>query len=465
MSSGEVSTIRVLCVDDEPTLADLVGRYLEREDDRIAAVSRTDTCAGWTYFEEDEVDAIVCDYDMPGGNGLDLLDRVRSVDPDLPFVLFTGKGSEEIASDAISRGVTEYMQKESNIEHYSVLANRVVNAVERYRMERSLDEERTRFSAVFDGTSDAMILADDDGTYLDVNPSACDLFGRDAADMLGCTAADFTFADFDFDGAWESFQRVEKERGLFPVERPDGTVRVAEYAASTNITPGVHLSLLRDITDQREAERRIHREKERLNEFAGILAHDLQNPVQVATGYLDLLAGEGLSGTQADYVHAASGAVGRIDHQIREVLALSRFEDGEAERTEFSLSAAAERVWSRVSLGTTSVDIEPGLVLSANEPRAERLLTNLFRNAIEHCGATVHVRVGALDGRDGFFVEDDGSGIPAEAREEVFDWQHSTKDGGTGIGLRSVRQIVEAEGWDVSISDGPAGGARFEIST
>ena len=164
------------------------------------------------------------------------------------------------------------------------------------------------------------------------------------------------------------------------------------------------------------------------------------------------------------YVDSASDAVTRIEQRIQQVLALSRSEeDDEAEATEFSLSEVAERVWKRVSTGTTSAEIEPGIKLTGNEPRVERLLMNLFRNAIEHGGETVSVTVGELEERDGFFVEDDGPGIPAGVREKVFDWHYSTKSGGTGIGLRSVQQIIDTEGWNISITASSTGGARFEI--
>lgn len=133
--------------------------------------------------------------------------------------------------------------------------------------------------------------------------------------------------------------------------------------------------------------------------------------------------------------------------------------------TEVAFSEAAERVWNRVSIGTASAEIEPGIALSANKPRLERLLMNLFRNAIEHGGDTVNVRMGRLEERDGFFVEDDGPGIHADSREVVFDWQYSTKEGGAGIGLQSVKQVVESEGWEISITEGTAGGARFEVDT
>jgi PAS domain S-box-containing protein len=463
MAASGAGSVRVLYVDDEPGLTDLVETYLEREADRLTVHSENSGPDALEYFEHNAVDAVVSDFDMPEMTGLDVLESVRAVDPALPFVLYTGKGSEEIASEAISHGVTEYMQKETGTDQYSVLANRVLHAVDRYRAEHRIGAERARFQAVFERASDAMIIAADDGTYLNVNSAACDLMGRPEEELLGKTAADFTYDDFDFDAAWDSFREEAEDRGLFPVARPDGSVRVAEYAASANILPGLHLSVLRDITDRRESERERYFERERLNEFAGVLSHDLQTPVQVTKGRLDLLETAADPDERAEHLEAARDAVTRIEHVIGDVLAISRPNDLPG-TSEVALSAVAKRVWSRVSIGTASADIEDGLVLTANEHRVERLLTNLFRNAIEHGDNTVSVRLGRLDDGDGFFVEDDGPGIPDSEREKVFDWKHSTKEGGTGIGLKSVSQITDAEGWDVAVTDGTAEGARFEIT-
>jgi PAS domain S-box-containing protein len=417
------------------------------------------------YLEAYDVDAIVSDFDMPNLTGLDFLAEVREHDPSIPFVLYTGKGSEEIASDAISMGVTEYMQKESGTDQYAVLANRVLNAVEQYRTERKLQDERARFQAVFEEASDAMVIAADDGTYVNVNSAACALFDRSEDELLGKTVRDFTADEFDFETAWESFKQDRTERGLFAVERPDGTVVVAEYAASANIMAGKHLSVLRDITEQREFERKLSIQKERLNEFAGVLSHDLQNPVQVAQGHVDLLR-NGVDDDGRDrHLDAISDAVTRIDHVIKDVLAISRENSDSRETTEVELSAIATDVWQLVNPRGTDPEIEPGIVVTADEGRLERLLTNLFRNSIEHGEQAVTVSVGRLTEDDGFFVEDDGPGIPTDAREEVFDWQHSTKDGGTGIGLKSVEQIAGSEGWSVSITQGDQCGARFEFRT
>jgi PAS domain S-box-containing protein len=458
--------IRVLHVDDDLEFVDLTSTFLEQNDDQLTvetATSGSDALDRLLVAGE-PLDCIVSDYDMPRMNGLEFLEAVREQKPNLPFILYTGKGSEEIASEAISRGVTEYMQKETGTNQYSVLANRIFNAVDRYRAEQRVDEERTRFQAVFEQASDAMLIANDNGTLVNVNSAACCLFGRSEDELLGRTAEEFIVEDFDFETAWDSFQQINDLRGLFPVKRPDGTMRVAEYAASTNIMPGKHLSVLRDITEQRKSEHELYLEKERLSEFAGVLSHDLQNPVQVATGRLELLANGVAPEARDEHLTAARNAVARIEHVIDDVLAISKTNEEKREISEVAFSEVAEQVWHRVGSENSQVDIEPGIVVSADEGRLERLLTNLIRNAIEHSGETVHITIGRLDDDDGFFIEDDGPGIPEDDRDTVFDWQHSTKAGGTGIGLKSVKQIVNSEGWLISITDGEADGARFEIT-
>jgi signal transduction histidine kinase len=100
--------------------------------------------------------------------------------------------------------------------------------------------------------------------------------------------------------------------------------------------------------------------------------------------------------------------------------------------------------------------------ISADRGRLEQLLENLFGNALAHGRADAHVRVGELS--DGFYVEDDGPGIPEDTREHVFDAGFSTSAAGTGFGLSIVESIAHAHGWDVAVTDGTDGGARFEFT-
>ncbi|APW96831.1 diguanylate cyclase [Halobiforma lacisalsi AJ5] len=140
--------ITVLVVDNEPGFAELACEMLEREREAIDAEPATSPDEALERLDapgDPPVDCIVSDYEMPGTTGLELLERVREDDPDLPFILFTGKGSEAVASEAIDAGVSQYLRKETGSEQYAVLANEVVNAVEQYRTENELRANERRY--------------------------------------------------------------------------------------------------------------------------------------------------------------------------------------------------------------------------------------------------------------------------------------------------------------------------------
>ena len=144
-TDDSIDAIRVLHVDDEPDFADLTATFLEREDDRIEVRTATAPEEGLDILADHEIDCVVSDYEMPRTNGVEFLEAVRETYPDLPFVLFTGKGSEEVASEAVSAGVTDYLQKRGSgvAGQYELLARRITSAVEANRSSRLL-KERTR---------------------------------------------------------------------------------------------------------------------------------------------------------------------------------------------------------------------------------------------------------------------------------------------------------------------------------
>ncbi|MFB6228865.1 MAG: PAS domain S-box protein [Halobacteriales archaeon] len=131
----------ILHVDDDPSFGELAKTFLERENDRFAVETVTGADAGLERISDGQPDCIVSDYDMSGMDGLEFLQAVRETHPDLPFILFTGKGSEEVASDAIAAGVTDYIRKGGGSERYELLANRIENAVESRREAKRADRQ------------------------------------------------------------------------------------------------------------------------------------------------------------------------------------------------------------------------------------------------------------------------------------------------------------------------------------
>ena len=175
--------VRVLHVDDEVGIGEFVKDYLETRRDGFEVTFETDAGAALERFTErpDAFDCIVSDYQMPGTDGLELLTRVREIDPDLPFILFTGRGSEEIASDAISAGVTEYLQKDAGTDQYELLANRIENLVDHHRA----DARFRRALQAMEWSREGIGLLDEDGLFVYVNYAYAEILGYDREELVG----------------------------------------------------------------------------------------------------------------------------------------------------------------------------------------------------------------------------------------------------------------------------------------
>lgn len=314
-----------------------------------------------------------------------------------------------------------------------------------------------RFEAVFEGAFDAIVIADDDGEYLDANPAACELFGLSREALVGRSIEEFTAEDYAYSAEWETFHEDGTTRGVVPLRRPDGEVRLAEYSATRDIRSGEHLSILRDVTERVEREEQLQRQLDRLDQFASVVSHDLRTPLSVVAGRLDLLQE---TGEEAHY-DAAREAIETIDDITAELLALARDEGREAEQEPTSLGAVARDVWADTDTREAALEVVSDSTLTANRQQLRILLSNLFRNAVGHGGSDVTVRVGGLD--DGFFLEDTGAGIPAKERERVLESGYSTGYGGAGVGLTIVQQVASAHGWAVSVGASDEGGARFSF--
>ncbi|WP_084156937.1 PAS domain-containing response regulator [Haladaptatus cibarius] len=292
-------SICVLLVDDEPDLANMTSLFLQREHDAIETRTETNPVDALSRLETERFDCVISDYDMPEMNGLELLSAIRDSHSELPFVLFTGKGSEEIASEAISAGVTGYLQKETGTDQYTVLANVVENAVEKYRAERALREEQAFTESALNSLSDIFYAVDSDYEFLRWNDTIGDETGYSDDDIAEMRLTDLVADDVaaDLDSIFAA------ETGVFEtcLRTSDGDTIPYEFRGATftdsDGTVGI-CGVGRDITERQCREEELRRSERRFEaifndpfSFIGLLETD-GTVMQVNQTALDAIDGD-----------------------------------------------------------------------------------------------------------------------------------------------------------------------------
>jgi signal transduction histidine kinase len=221
--------------------------------------------------------------------------------------------------------------------------------------------------------------------------------------------------------------------------------------------------LLHDITERKQRESTLETQNERLDKFASVVSHDLRNPLGIAKTYLDFAEETG----ESDDFEATREALERMDTMIDELLTMARAEASVEDTEPLELTALASDAWQTAQTDGASLELDVGdTTVVGDRELLQNVFENLFRNAVDHNPPPITVRVGELDDTaEGFYIEDDGSGIPEEDREEIFEHGYTTDEDGTGFGLSIVQEFLAAHEWDVTVTESSDGGARFEIYT
>jgi PAS domain S-box-containing protein len=259
-------TIRVLHVDSDVDILDQTTLHLEREDGDVEVVTETNVTEALARIRDGDVDCVLSDYMMSGMDGLEFLTQVRDDDPDLPFILYTGRGSEDVASEAISKGATDYVQKHPGTEHYELLANRIRNAVSRYR-------ERVSYQEVFENTGVGMTIRSTE-TYdlVRANQAFREMLGYDESELREFSFDDITADSEGYDGrqAREMYE-IAVQEGSHSFEWPflaaggaviwaDVSMELADIRGEKRI-----LTTVRDVTERKEREETLREVNERLD--------------------------------------------------------------------------------------------------------------------------------------------------------------------------------------------------------
>lgn len=384
-------------------------------------------------------------------------------------------------------GTREWTDDE--VEFASDVAEVVHRAV-RNRERAARERDLKRYETIVQSLADAVYTLDDEGRIDFVNDAYVDMKGASREELIGKPIHEFV-DDEVIDRTTAMYESLDqRNRDIGRIEYGFRTVHGETIPAELRFTslPGTEdgaarVGVIRDITEQKQKEHELERQNDRLDAFASVVSHDLRNPLRVATGNVSL-ARESCDSSRLD---DAANALNRMETLIDDLLTVAREGKPIEDPDVVDLRDVVTASWGTVETGDATLAVEIEARVRADESRLRQLFENLFRNAIEHgtgdtsrvdesdavrsesAGIDIHgsplsLTVGSLAGGDGFYVEDDGVGIPADEQDCVFEGGYSTDTDGTGFGLTIVREVANAHGWSITATTGDSGGARFEVT-
>ena len=356
---------------------------------------------------------------------------------------------------------------ETDIQLATVLAANAEAALDRAEKGAELRRERDDFAALFENIPDPtaeVVMRDTEPIVKRVNPAFEATFGHPMEEIAGENLDEYVVPDGAETDVAAYNRRLQRGLALHDEVRRvtvdgirDFIIHIVPHDVDEETARGY--AIYTDITDRKRRERELERQNERLDEFASVVSHDLRNPLGVARGHLELArTAEGEKRTA--HLESIEDAHERMEQLVERLLAFARQGEPATAPTEVSLGALTREAWGTVETGSLSLAVAGDAEVTADPDRLRQLLENLLRNTAEHADTASEITVGPLGG--GFYVEDDGPGIPESDREAVLDSGYSGGDG-TGFGLSIVETIAEAHGWDLDVVDGDDGGARFEF--
>jgi signal transduction histidine kinase len=302
--------------------------------------------------------------------------------------------------------------------------------------------------------------------------------------------------------------RLDDDAPILEVEENGHTTyyRITESPFGTARAGLGRTIVFTDITERERYRRELERQNDRLETFASMISHDLRNPLNVAQGQFqviedaldaassdpsdaagstdvvgetgdgDPVSAERSNGDVGEIVDGDSAAIAtaiddvdasleRMGELIDEILTLARSGQTVEDAEPILLAELASDCWEMIAHDDATIACNEDLTIRGDRERLKRLFENLFRNAIEHGGDDVTITIDALPDDRGFYVADDGPGIPADDRDDVFEAGFTTNAEGTGFGLAIVQEVVDAHDWTVTVTESDDGGARFEFSS
>ncbi|MBE0597038.1 MAG: response regulator [Desulfuromonadales bacterium] len=458
--------LRVLYAEPNPFDVDLTRRHLAQQAPHIhfeMAGSGGEVLARLAQTSGTPLphDVLLLDYRLPGLNALEVVKALRQEHrSQIPIVLVTGQGNEEVAVQALRLGVNDYLVKR---EGY---LQRLPVVLENVHRQAELNQAEARYRNLFASMRDAIIIADLSRTIIEVNqPALRTLFGYETSEVLGQSTR-ILYADpeeYEQTGR-EIFNRRDAAGGkLLEVQfrRKSGEAFTAELSAlklrGDQGEPAGNIGIIRDITERKQKEQQLVEKNAELERFTYAVSHDLKSPLVTIKTFMGFLQ-QDLAAHDSEKIQKSMNyiltAADTMEKLLDELLQLSRV--GRVINPPVPVSfrdlvdEALSTVAGSIAVRQVTIAVADGdVTLNGDRPRLVEIWQNLIDNAVKYMGGQkaplIEIGIEADDDGPVFYVRDNGMGIEPPGQEKVFGLfeKLDASSKGTGMGLALVKRIVE----------------------
>jgi CheY-like chemotaxis protein/signal transduction histidine kinase len=516
MNTKKKIQIRVLHLDDEPIILDITRMFLER-DSNISVDSINQAQEALLLLSSSRYDVIISDYEMPVMDGIEFLKEIRECGHDLPFILFTGRGREEVVIRAFNNGATFYLQKGGDpTSQFTELARKVNQAAGEYRARQKIQHLYRIFQVLRsvsgtlhgDGEIDRklqmvcdyivasqgyqnirIVLFDRNGHFSAVYHSGLEeriielLAYLKSGNRTSCThrALEMNREPVicepsqtcsscplfsDHQGQFALTMRLEHAGVVFGIisvtlssdfaQDSDELAMFSELAHE--IAYVIHHYFLEE---EQNAMETLMGTSRKLHIINSITRHDIKNQLTIQMNIYELL----LEYTESvPDIRSFVNMLGSSINSIQEHLVFSEvYQKIGIQRPRWlSVAGIIEGITASHEFGDISIIHSVGSVEVFTDVMFGKIITNLIENAIMHGERVSMVRIGFLDQitQGVIIIEDDGIGVPEDLKAKIFKRGFGSN---TGLGLYYTREILSITGMEIQETGIPDVGARFEI--
>jgi PAS domain S-box-containing protein len=457
--------MRILYVDDETALLDIGKLFLERTGD-FSVTTIGSTPAALAHLKIEKFDAIISDYQMPEMDGITFLKQFKASGNSTPFIIFTGRGREEVVIEALNSGADFYIQKGGEPKsQFADLSHKIRQAIARKRAEEALTESEARYRNVVETQTEFICRFLPDGTFIFVNDAFCRFFEMNREDLVGHRFRPRLHPE-DREIVARHIASITPEHPVVYIDQrivmPDGSTRWQRWSDRALFDPAGRVveyqSVGWDIMEQKEIEMEMKYHEQELMRFStsldsankklnllySITRHDINNQLTVLQGYSEILEMKQPDTRFAEYFQ-------KINASAQRIFAMIQF------TREYESIGIRDPVWqdTRTLVNTVAKDAPLGMVMVKNDlpggnevladPLIAKVFYNLMDNAVRYGGkiTTIRFSVGESGADTVLLCEDDGDGVLPDEKEKIFERGFGKN---TGLGLALSREILAITG-------------------